>query len=107
MMNFLSNGNESVLVDEDFILDAPVGNSHPILRYVAPDKQALTVGELVELLKADHLAQVLEQQDSDEEKKLPETPNWEESSFLKASLMYVKVVYNEVIRVCYTHFYFG
>lgn len=75
MMNFLSNGNQSVVDDEDFILDTPVGNSHPIMRYVAPDKQALTLGELVELLKADHLAQVLEQHDSDEEKKLQETPN--------------------------------
>ncbi|KAE8744302.1 hypothetical protein FOCC_FOCC009025 [Frankliniella occidentalis] len=69
MMNFLSNDNQVVLDDDDFILDTPVNNNHPILRYVAPDKQALTVGELVELLKADHLSQVLEQHDSDEEKQ--------------------------------------
>lgn len=76
MMNFLSNENQSVLGDEDFILDTPVSNNHPIMRYVAPDKQALTLGELVELLKADHLSHVIEQQqESEEEKKLPETPN--------------------------------
>lgn len=42
-------------------LDVPV-NSNFVLRKVAPDRQALTLGELVELLKADELAQVLEEQ---------------------------------------------
>ncbi|KAK3911968.1 Coiled-coil domain-containing protein 32 [Frankliniella fusca] len=69
MMSFLANDSQVVLGDDDFIMDTPVNNNHPLMRYVAPDKQALTVGELVELLKADHLTQVLEEHDSDEEKQ--------------------------------------
>lgn len=67
MVNLLSSDSHYVLDDDDFIMDTPVNNSHPLMRYVAPDKQALTVGELVELLKADHLSQVLEQQNQDDE----------------------------------------
>ena len=70
MMNLLSNDNHRVLGDDDFILDTPANNSHPLMRYVSPDKHALTLGELVELLKADHLSQVLEQQDLDAESNI-------------------------------------
>lgn len=74
MLNFLSNENHTTVADEDLMLDTPVSSSHPIVRYVAPDKQALTVGELVELVKADHLAQVLDQE-VDDERKTHESPN--------------------------------
>ncbi|KAJ1527538.1 hypothetical protein ONE63_007507 [Megalurothrips usitatus] len=74
MIHFLSDENRTVMDDDDFILDTPVSNSHPLMRHVAPDKQALTVGELVELLKADQLAHVLEQE-TEEGSENEERPN--------------------------------
>lgn len=47
---------ETVYVDEDLKLDEPIEDS-PILRTVAPHRQALTHGETVELVRYDQLAE--------------------------------------------------
>ncbi|KAK7872086.1 hypothetical protein R5R35_004569 [Gryllus longicercus] len=55
-------------VQEDLDLDIPVNNSHAsstLLRHIAPERQALTLGELVELLKADQLSEKLAEDNSD------------------------------------------
>ena len=51
----------------DFDLDAPVEDSlsGSVIRYIAPQLQALTAGELVHLLQSDQLDQVNSTEDSD------------------------------------------
>ena len=50
--------------DQDLKLDTPVNNNH-ILRIISPE-QAINLGELVELLKADQLGQVLSEEEDRE-----------------------------------------
>ncbi|KAG8337589.1 hypothetical protein J6590_017681 [Homalodisca vitripennis] len=52
-------GDTYSLTEEDLLLEAPVGDSLSTkwLRSQVNPEQALTVGELVELVKADYLAQ--------------------------------------------------
>jgi len=71
MMNLLTgvNGVDSEEEYANLLLDQPVSGNHPLLRYVAPDKQALTLGELVELLKADHLG--LDKENEEDVHSLP------------------------------------
>lgn len=51
----------------DFDLDAPVEDSltASVVRYIAPQLQALTAGELVHLLQSDQLNQANNTEDSD------------------------------------------
>ncbi|PSN52687.1 hypothetical protein C0J52_06033 [Blattella germanica] len=62
MLRLVSDGNASSVTQEDLDLDAPINSNHPahaLLRHIAPERQAITLGELVELLKADQLAEIL------------------------------------------------
>ncbi|XP_047119277.1 uncharacterized protein LOC124802502 [Schistocerca piceifrons] len=57
MVRLLSEGTTHSA--EDLLLDAPLNNSNVLFRRLAPERQALTFGELVELLKADQLSEKL------------------------------------------------
>lgn len=62
MLRLLSGSSNTAVNQEDLDLDAPVNSNHPayvFLRHFAPERQAVTLGELVELLKADQLAEIL------------------------------------------------
>lgn len=62
MLRLVSAENNYSVTQEDLDLDAPVSSNHPahaLLRHIAPESQAITLGELVELLKADQLAEIL------------------------------------------------
>lgn len=62
MLRLVSEGCHTSVTQEDLDLDAPVNSNQPahaLLRRIAPERQAVTLGELVELLKADHLAGIL------------------------------------------------
>ncbi|XP_066991225.1 uncharacterized protein [Anabrus simplex] len=67
MLRLLAEGTPFCRNQEDFELDTPVANSHALLRHIAPEKQALTLGELVELLKADQLSEKLAEEELPEE----------------------------------------
>lgn len=62
MLRLVSESSNTPVSQEDLDLDAPVNSNHPahvFLRHIAPERQAITLGELVELLKADQLAEIL------------------------------------------------
>ncbi|KAJ4444608.1 hypothetical protein ANN_06404 [Periplaneta americana] len=68
MLRLVSEGNNTSVTQEDLDLDAPISSSHPahaLLRHIAPERQAITLGELVELLKADQLAEILAEDSKD------------------------------------------
>lgn len=72
MLRLVSEDSNMTFTQEDFDLDAPVNCNHPAqawLRRVAPERQAVTVGELVELLKADQLAHVLSDETNNSDSK--------------------------------------
>lgn len=54
-MQHLLNDNSSARRNSDLELDEPV-NNHELLRFIRPE-QALSVAELVHLIKYDHLEQ--------------------------------------------------
>lgn len=58
--------------DETIDLNTPIDNS-TILRAIAPQKQALTQGELVELVKYDQLIEEKEEEESRESKTLTDS----------------------------------
>jgi hypothetical protein len=66
MLRLLSEGSSDTFVtQEDLDLDEPINSNHPVhafMRHIAPERQAVTLGELVELLKADQLAKILAQE---------------------------------------------
>lgn len=55
----LLTGGTSTASSEDHILDTPVSPQNSVARRIAPERQALTYGEIVELLKADQLSKSL------------------------------------------------
>jgi hypothetical protein len=63
MLRLVSEGSSNTSVTQgDLDLDEPVNSNHPahaLMRHIAPERQAITLGELVELLKADQLAEIL------------------------------------------------
>lgn len=68
MWRLVSEKSDTTFTEDDLDLDAPVNSGHPPqawMRRIAPERQAVTLGELVELLKADHLAQILSDEASD------------------------------------------
>lgn len=68
MWRLVSEESNVNITKEDLDLDAPVNSGHPPqawMRRIAPERQAVTLGELVELLKADHLAQILSDEAND------------------------------------------
>lgn len=68
MLRLMSEGSSNTAVtQEDLDLDEPVHINHPahtLLRRIAPERQAITLGELVELLKADQLAEILAEEEN-------------------------------------------
>jgi hypothetical protein len=57
--------SDTFVTQEDLDLDEPINSNHPVhafMRHIAPERQAVTLGELVELLKADQLAKILAQE---------------------------------------------
>ena len=65
LLRLVSEGTSNPVTQEDLDLDTPINSNHPahsLLRHIAPERQAITLGELVELLKADQLAQVLSEE---------------------------------------------
>lgn len=67
MLRLVSENSNTPVTQEDLDLDAPVNSNHPahvFLRHIAPERQAVTLGELVELLKADQLAEILAEENN-------------------------------------------
>lgn len=72
MLRLVSEDCNVTFTQEDLDLDAPVNSNHPAqvwLRHIAPERQAVTLGELVELLKADQLAQILSDETNSSDSK--------------------------------------
>jgi hypothetical protein len=68
MWRLVSEESNMTFTKEDLHLDAPVNSGHPAqawMRRIAPERQAVTLGELVELLKADQPAQILSDEASE------------------------------------------
>jgi hypothetical protein len=63
MLRLVSEDSHKASVpQEDLDLDEPVNRNHSaqvLMRHIAPERQAITLGELVELVKADQLAEIL------------------------------------------------
>jgi hypothetical protein len=61
LIRLVSDSSTIRVNQEDLDLEAPVNSNHPahvFMRRIAPERQAVTLGELVELLKADQLAEI-------------------------------------------------
>lgn len=68
MWRLVSEESNTTFTEDDIDLDAPVNSGNPSqawIRRIAPERQAVTLGELVELLKADHLAKILSDEAND------------------------------------------
>lgn len=68
-MRQLLTGSENFNCDDNLLLDEPINQETPtqqIIRSIYPERQALTTGELVNIINHDYLEKDLEEQNTNE-----------------------------------------